>query len=96
MEWWAFGSINEAPLLFGDIIEVREIVRSNENAVEMPVDLMIAGLIVTRMHIGLVGQRTYTRWDARFRSKDIDVSGMGESPWKLMSESSEVLNGFHF
>jgi len=30
------------------------------------VDLMIAGLLVTSKHIGLVGQRTYTRRDARF------------------------------
>jgi len=30
------------------------------------VDLMIAGLLVTSMHSGLVGQRMYTRWDERF------------------------------
>jgi len=30
------------------------------------VDLIIAGLLVTSMHIGLVGQMAYTRRDARF------------------------------
>jgi len=30
------------------------------------VDLVIAGLLVTTMHIGLVGRRTYTGRDARF------------------------------
>jgi len=30
------------------------------------VDLMTTGLLVTSMHIGLVGQRTYTRRDACF------------------------------
>jgi len=51
-------------LLFVNFVEVRAS-ESNVN-MQVTVDLMIAGLLVTSMHVGLVGLRTYTRRDAHF------------------------------
>ena len=61
LEWWAFSEWN--------IVKKWVLVRSNLNIIkkcQVTVDLMIAGLLVTSMRIGLVGQRTYARRDAHF------------------------------
>jgi len=49
------------PLLFIDVIEVRAWCNC-----QVTVDLTIAGLLVTSMHIGLVRQRTYIGRDGHF------------------------------